>query len=173
MAKRPVFAVISPLGHCVVLTRDRWREIVRYKHPALTGHDSDVQECLLDPDLIRSRVNDPDTHLYYRTLAEGTLCVVVGGEDTQQRFVITAYFTQSLKKARFMDKVRVYHDRTGNTVTVWFDNPRREAICEEIGDDVVLIKDKEGRVIGFERLNYLAAGQRGRGGNVPVEVHVL
>jgi len=50
---------------------------------------------------------------------------------------------------------------------------RKESICEEIGDDVVLIKDQEGRVIGFERLNYLSPGQRGRGANVPVEVHVL
>ena len=62
-----------------------------------------------------------------------------------------------------MDKVRVYHDRTGNTVTVWFDDPRKESICEEIGDDVILIKDQEGRVIGFERLNYLSPGQRGEG----------
>jgi hypothetical protein len=72
-----------------------------------------------------------------------------------------------------VDKVRVYHDRTGNTVTVWFDDPRKESICEELGDDVVLIKDQEGRVIGFERLNYLSPSQRDRGINVPVEVHVL
>jgi len=72
-----------------------------------------------------------------------------------------------------MDKVTIHHDRTGNTVTVWFDDPRKESICEEIGDDVVLIKDHEGRVIGFERLNYLSPNQRGRGKNVPFEVHVL
>lgn len=72
-----------------------------------------------------------------------------------------------------MDKVRVYHDRTGNTVTVWFDDPRKESICEEIGDDIVLIKDQEGRVIGFERLNYLSRSQQSRGDNVPVEVHIL
>ena len=38
MAKRQRFAVTTPLGHRVVLTRDRWREIVRYKHAALAGH---------------------------------------------------------------------------------------------------------------------------------------
>jgi uncharacterized protein YuzE len=72
-----------------------------------------------------------------------------------------------------VDKVRVYYDRTGNTLTVWFDNPRKESICEEIGDDVILIKDNQGRVIGFERLNYLSPGQQDRGANVPVEIHVL
>jgi hypothetical protein len=72
-----------------------------------------------------------------------------------------------------VDKVRVYHDRAGNTVTVWFDEPRKESICEEIGDDVVFIKNKDGRVVGFERLNYLSSAQRDRGAEVPVEVHVL
>lgn len=98
MAKRQLFAVTTPLGHRVVLTRDRWREIVRYKHPALAGHDGDVQDCLSDPDMIRASAKDPDTHLYYRTVNRGVLCVVVGGEDPQHRFVITAYFTQSPKK---------------------------------------------------------------------------
>jgi hypothetical protein len=100
MAKRRIFAVGTPLGHRVVLTRDRWREIVRYKHPALAGHEGDIQRCLNDLDLIRSTVKDTDTHLYYRTLAQGFLCVVVGGEDPHQRFVVTAYFTQAIKKGR-------------------------------------------------------------------------
>lgn len=72
-----------------------------------------------------------------------------------------------------MEKVRIHHDRTGNTITVWFNDPRKESICEEIADDIVLIKDHEGRVIGFERLNYLSPSQRDRGAQVPVEVRVL
>ena len=39
-------------------------------------------------------------------------------------------------------------------MTVWFDNPENEFIAEETGQEVVLIKDKDGKVIGFERLNY-------------------
>ncbi len=72
-----------------------------------------------------------------------------------------------------MDKVRVYFDRTGNTLSVWFDDPKKEHICEEIDDDTVLVKDEGGRVIGFERLNYLSREQRGAGGGVPVEVQTL
>ena len=53
-----------------------------------------------------------------------------------------------------MAKVRVYYDREGNTLTVWFDEPTKEYICEETGEEVILMKDKEGRVIGFERLNF-------------------
>jgi len=68
--------------------------------------------------------------------------------------------------------VRVYFDRVGNTLSVWFDDPHKEAVCEEVGDDVVLVKDKRGRVIGFERLNYLSRKQQGQG-TVPVEVQML
>ena len=72
-----------------------------------------------------------------------------------------------------MDKVRIFYDRTGNTLTVWFDDARKESVCEEIDDDVVLMKDRRGRVIGFERLNYRSRKQQGQGANVPVEVQVL
>jgi uncharacterized protein YuzE len=72
-----------------------------------------------------------------------------------------------------VDKVRVYFDRTGNTLTVWFDDPAKESVCEEVGDDVVLMKDRRGRVIGFERLNYLTRKQREKGDQIPVEVHAL
>jgi len=54
-----------------------------------------------------------------------------------------------------MAQVKVFYDRVGNTLTVWFDNPQAEYICEETGDEVILMKDKSGRVIGFERLNYI------------------
>lgn len=77
------------------------------------------------------------------------------------------------KRRRFVDKVRIYHDRTGNTLTVWFADPTKEAICEEIADDVVLIKDRRGRIIGFERLNYLSRKQQAQGTQVPVEIQVL
>lgn len=72
-----------------------------------------------------------------------------------------------------MDKLRVYFDREGNTLTVWFDDPKKEAVCEETADDVVLMKDRRGRVIGFERLNYLSAKQRADGKSIPVEVQMV
>lgn len=57
-----------------------------------------------------------------------------------------------------MAKVKVYLDRHGNTLTVWFGNPADEYISEETGDEVILMKDRAGKVIGFERLNYLTSG---------------
>jgi len=72
-----------------------------------------------------------------------------------------------------MDKLRVYYDQKGNTPSVWFDDPKKEFVCEESDDDIVLVKDRRGRVIGFERLNFLSAKERQRGGSIPVEVHMV
>ncbi len=51
-----------------------------------------------------------------------------------------------------MAEVKVFYDREGHTLTVWFGDPSQEYVCEETGDEVVLMKS--GRVIGFEKLNY-------------------
>jgi len=53
-----------------------------------------------------------------------------------------------------MARVKVYYDRRGNTLTVWFEDPRGEHICEETGEEIVLMKDRTGKVIGFEKLNF-------------------
>jgi hypothetical protein len=59
-----------------------------------------------------------------------------------------------------MARVKVYHDRHANTLTVWFDDPRREHVCEETGEEVVLMKDRRGKVIGFEKLNFTKGKHR-------------
>jgi uncharacterized protein YuzE len=71
-----------------------------------------------------------------------------------------------------LDKLRVYYDKKGNTLSVWFDDPKKEFMCEESDDDVVLVKDRRGRVIGFERMNFLSPKQRARSPSIPVEVQM-
>lgn len=67
-----------------------------------------------------------------------------------------------------MKKLKVFHDTRGNTLTVWFDDASKETICEEIGGDIVIMKDKKGKVIGFEKLNYVLPYLEGR--EFPIEV---
>ncbi len=54
-----------------------------------------------------------------------------------------------------MAEVKVYYDPIGNTLTVWFGDSQNEYNCEETGDEVILMKDHTGKVIGFEKLNYI------------------
>ncbi|MFA4836835.1 MAG: DUF2283 domain-containing protein [Dehalococcoidia bacterium] len=53
-----------------------------------------------------------------------------------------------------MAQIKVYHDQVGNTLAVWFGDPQAEHVCEETGDEIILMKDKSGQVIGFEKLNF-------------------
>ncbi len=52
-----------------------------------------------------------------------------------------------------MEEVKVFYDRIGKSLIIWFDDPQKEAICEEFDEDTVLMKNKEGKVIGIERMN--------------------
>lgn len=54
-----------------------------------------------------------------------------------------------------MEKIRLYYDSKGNTLNVWFDDPKKECLSEETGEEVILVKDKKGKVIGFEKLNFM------------------
>lgn len=61
-----------------------------------------------------------------------------------------------------MDKIKVIHDTVGHTLTVWLDDPSKEKVCEETTEEVVLMKDAGGRIIGFELLHYRpVSGQPG------------
>jgi len=68
-----------------------------------------------------------------------------------------------------MKKIKLYHDKKGNTLTVWFDDPKKEYIDEEIGEDVVIMKDKKGEIIGFEKLNYIIPFKKDTS-TLPIEV---
>lgn len=69
-----------------------------------------------------------------------------------------------------MDKLKIFYDNIGNTLTVWLDDPKKEHIAEGAEDDVVLMKDKKGRVIGSEKLNVKLDTKKFNSKTVPVEV---
>jgi hypothetical protein len=72
-----------------------------------------------------------------------------------------------------MKPIKVFFDRAGNTLNVWFDDPQKEHTAEETAEEVVLVKDKDGKLIGFEVLNYLSADEAKDVTVVPVEGAVV
>jgi hypothetical protein len=46
-----------------------------------------------------------------------------------------------------MAEVNVYYDPMGRTLTVWFGRPQAEYVCEETGEEVVLMKDHKAALI--------------------------
>ena len=51
-------------------------------------------------------------------------------------------------------KLTVIHNKEMETLDIWFDDPKKEVICEEVGEGIILKKDKDNKVIGFEVLYY-------------------
>jgi hypothetical protein len=84
----------------VSLSRDRWRQIVRFKHPALKGCEKRVRKCLEDPAIVRESAKEPDVHLYYQEVDEVYLCVATAPSEDDDRFVVTTYYTRNIKKGK-------------------------------------------------------------------------
>ncbi|HIH21004.1 TPA: DUF2283 domain-containing protein [Candidatus Micrarchaeota archaeon] len=55
-----------------------------------------------------------------------------------------------------MEKMKIIFNKLANTLDIWFDDPQKEAISEETGEEVILKKDRQGKIIGIEKLNVLA-----------------
>ena len=70
-----------------------------------------------------------------------------------------------------MSKIKIYYDAKGRTLNVWFDDPKKEATSEEVGDGTVVSKDKYGKVIGFEKL-YIVLPKHHGATSLPVEFSV-
>jgi hypothetical protein len=100
MAKRIVLSVRTPLNYRVILTRDRWREIVRFKHPAVARYEKRLRDCLERPDVICASTKDDDVHVYYLQTGKAYLCVVAAPAGGDDRFVVTAYLAKRIKPGR-------------------------------------------------------------------------
>ena len=72
-----------------------------------------------------------------------------------------------------MKPIKIFFDRKGNTLNVWFDDPEKEVISEETSEEIILVKDKNGRVIGFEVLNYLSSSDLKSFKKLPIKTEIL
>ena len=52
-----------------------------------------------------------------------------------------------------MERIRVIHDTVGHTLTIWLGDPKQEYVSTLTEDEVVVMKDGEGRILGFEVLH--------------------
>ncbi len=67
-----------------------------------------------------------------------------------------------------MDKVKIYYSKEKDTIDIWFGDPELEVISEEAGEGLILKKDKDGKVIGIEKLYVMKT--LGVGKTFPVEL---
>lgn len=67
-----------------------------------------------------------------------------------------------------MSQIKIFYDTKGETLSVWLDDPKKEVVSEEVGDGIILSKDRKGEVIGFEKL-YVKLPYRKGIDSLPVE----
>ena len=54
-------------------------------------------------------------------------------------------------------QVKEYYDRAGKSLTIWFGDLKDEYVCEETGDQVILMKGKSRQVSGSQKLSFLVS----------------
>ena len=53
-----------------------------------------------------------------------------------------------------MAKINLIHDNIGKTLTIHFGDPKTEYSSELTNDEIIVMKDKDGKVIGVEILHF-------------------
>ena len=89
-------------------------------------------------------------------------------------FISVSNLTDSVQdELGYMEKVIVTYDSIGNTLDIWFGEPCR-AICQEIGRGIIIKKNKDGKILGFEKLNYIPSDELSKKviTSLPVEIVV-
>lgn len=71
-----------------------------------------------------------------------------------------------------MEKIKVIHDCVKHTLTIWLSDPKNEVKCVETPEDVILMKDKSGHVIGFELLHFVGQNSKDKTIGLTVETVV-
>ena len=89
---------------------DERQEHIEVDHPEMSGEIDRIQETLLNPDIIVRSRTDPDVELFLSTLwynaSDGEIFIVVVKVLTDDIFIITAYFTDKVKRGEILWKRR-------------------------------------------------------------------
>jgi hypothetical protein len=92
-----LFAVLTPLGFRVCVTKQRWNLITYVKHPVMAGGEARVRRALETPDEPRQSRTDLKVLLSYRSEGPGRwTCAVV--KTNGDAFLITACPTDAIKE---------------------------------------------------------------------------
>ena len=93
-----LFEVLTPLGFCVRVTRERWQLITIAKHPVMAGRQDVVKATLGNPEQVRQSRSDPQVVLFYRAEGANRWVCAVAKRTADRGFLITAYPTDAIKE---------------------------------------------------------------------------
>ena len=91
--------LVDYAGNSIRLTDERLKHIK--DHPEMSNNSEKINEALINPDIVIKSKSDEEARLYYRFyggLSIGNKYLIVVKFKEKDAFVITAYFTDSIKK---------------------------------------------------------------------------
>jgi hypothetical protein len=94
---------------------------------------------------------DRATLTLMRKVAKSQCCASLGEDHC---WLLIPHLGSNHGKREEMGQIKIIHDPIGETLTIYWDDPEHEKICEEIGQGIILIKDAQGEIVGFERLYF-------------------
>jgi len=96
--RKILFGVISKLGVHIRTTKSHWELISEVKHPEIKGRETEVQNCLADPDEVRISQDDEDVYLYYSRWRQKYFICVVARPLNKSGFIVTCYVTKRIQE---------------------------------------------------------------------------
>ena len=95
-----VFKILSKTGRVVSLDEERWRHVL--EHPEMKNQLDRIKETAVNPDEVRASVYDLSVLLFYKLYEEtpvtGKYLMVVMKSLNGEGFIVTAFFTDKVKK---------------------------------------------------------------------------
>ena len=95
------FEVTSKLGKTISTTKEYWKIITEIKHTNVKDKQKSVMKTLVNPVIIKRSVKDKNVCLYYGEISGKLLCAVTKHENGTG-FLVTAYFTDRVKKGEII-----------------------------------------------------------------------
>ena len=145
----------TPLRQRDIHAATRWQRIARaQEHPALAECESDLRTCLAMPSLIRESTKEPDVHMYYAYRwnddpSSASVTAPVGAR-TNALWLPPISRRTSNRGTSYGKAEGLLCIARGTPGAYRFDDPKKEAVCEEADDDVVLVKDRAAEsTVGF------------------------
>jgi hypothetical protein len=93
-----LFEAETPLGFRVRVDKIRWELIIREKHPAMRGRESDVKSALETPNEVRQSKSDDSVLLFYKMEGQKRWVCAVTKRFNEDGFLITTYPTDAIKE---------------------------------------------------------------------------
>ncbi len=95
-----MFKILSKMGRAVSLDEDRWGHLL--EHPEMKNQLDRIKETVTNPDEVRESVHDPSVLLFYKLYEETPVAqkylLVAIKTLNREGFIVTAFFTDSVKK---------------------------------------------------------------------------